>query len=118
MRKLLASTLLLALTTGAHATPIAIVTTPKDRAEAICARLGDPGQGCVNNWAKIERARDEARNRRYGRAAAPARSPSESVAPTSGYDRMTSALKDRCSPSGADYAASGNGVAADCRSRR
>lgn len=82
-------------------------TTPMERAEAICNRLGDPSPACVERQFNIERTREDQFNKSAREDAKKTKEPETPI--ESQYDRMNRELKENCIASGGAYTPSSGG---------
>lgn len=100
---------LLAIVVGAVVASGCTITTPIERAEAICNRLGDPSPACKERQFNIERAREDAFHNAAsqqglggGMPVTPKPEGGDKQSPPSGqsaeseYDRMNRELKENC----------------------
>jgi hypothetical protein len=102
------------------------ITTPIERAEAICNRLGDPSPACKERQFNIERAREDAFHNAAsqqpdgGMSVIPKpkdtdkQSPSLEQSTESEYDRMNRELKENCGARGGHYTPNLSGDGGGC----
>ena len=108
---------LLTIVLGTTALAGCAMSTPIERAEALCKRFGDPSPACIERQFNAEQAREDAfhnswRQQTSGGMATPPNSGSGNNSPTpatsgqtveSQYDRMNRELKENCKDVGGVY---------------
>ena len=118
---------LLTIVVGAVVLGGCAITTPIERAESICNRLGDPSPACKERQFNIERAREDAFRNSASRQkpnggmpvtpkskdADKQSSPSEQST-ESEYDRMNREFKENCGDRGGHYTPNLSGVGGGC----
>ena len=118
---------LLTIVVGAVVLGGCAITTPIERAESICNRLGDPSPACKERQFNIERARENAfRNSASqqkpngGMPVTPKpeggdkQSPPSEQSTKSEYDRMNRELKENCGDRGGHYTPDLSGDGGGC----